>query len=72
MILTLAGTGTKGYSGDTGQATSATLSYPYGIAVYALSSGGTTSLLYYSLNRPYYWLWMPCIANRLRVYRRLQ
>ncbi len=33
IITTLAGTGTSSYSGDNGQATSAALSTPYGIAV---------------------------------------
>jgi trimeric autotransporter adhesin len=33
VITTVAGNGTAGYSGDGGQATSAGLSYPYGIAV---------------------------------------
>ena len=32
-ITTIAGTGTIGYSGDNGAATSATLYYPYGVAV---------------------------------------
>ncbi len=35
VITTVAGTGTKGYSGDGGQATSAQLNYPEGIAVNA-------------------------------------
>ena len=33
IITTIAGTGSYGYSGDNGAATSATLSYPYGVAV---------------------------------------
>ncbi len=33
IITTIAGTGTGGYSGDNGPATSATLSYPYGVAL---------------------------------------
>ena len=33
QISTVAGTGTQGYSGDGGPATSAMLSYPYGVAV---------------------------------------
>ena len=33
IITTIAGTGNFGYSGDNGVATSATLFYPYGIAV---------------------------------------
>ena len=33
IITTIAGTGTSSYSGDNGAATSATLSYPYGVAV---------------------------------------
>ena len=32
-ITTIAGTGTASYSGDGGAATSATLYYPYGVAV---------------------------------------
>ena len=33
IISTIAGTGTSSYSGDGGAPTSATLSYPYGVAV---------------------------------------
>ena len=33
IISTIAGTGTSSYSGDNGAATSATLYYPYGVAV---------------------------------------
>ena len=33
IITTIAGTGTSSYSGDNGAATSATLQYPYGVAV---------------------------------------
>ncbi len=33
IITTVAGTGVATYSGDNGQATSATLSYPFGVAV---------------------------------------
>ena len=33
IITTIAGTGTASYSGDNGPATSATLNYPYGVAV---------------------------------------
>ena len=33
IITTIAGTGTSSYSGDNGAATSATLYYPYGLAV---------------------------------------
>ena len=33
IITTIAGTGSAGYSGDNGDATSATLDYPYGVAV---------------------------------------
>ena len=33
MITTIAGTGSGSYSGDNGAATSATLYYPYGVAV---------------------------------------
>ncbi len=33
IITTVAGTGTYGYSGDNGQATTATLRYPQGVAL---------------------------------------
>ncbi len=33
IITTYAGTGTTTYSGDGGAATSATLKYPYGVAI---------------------------------------
>ena len=33
IITTIAGTGSTGYSGDNGAATSATLYYPWGVAV---------------------------------------
>ena len=33
IITTIAGTGNASYSGDNGAATSATLNYPYGVAV---------------------------------------
>ena len=49
IITTIAGTGTASYGGDYGPATSATLYYPYGVAVD--SSGRThTVLLSGSLN----------------------
>ena len=44
IITTIAGTGTSSYSGDNGAATSATLYYPWGVAVDA--SG---RILYYCL-----------------------
>ena len=43
IIATIAGTGTGSYSGDNGAATSATLYYPWGVAVDA--SGRILSLL---------------------------
>ena len=45
IITTIAGNGTNGYTGDNLAATSATQSYPYGIAVDSSSPVGTTSLL---------------------------
>ncbi len=42
IITTIAGTGTQRYSGDNGQATSATLNNPFGVA---LDSAGTHSSL---------------------------
>ncbi len=47
IIITIAGTGTNSYSGDDGPATSAALSYPYGIALDSL--GTYSSLLLQSL-----------------------
>ena len=47
IITTIAGTGTASYSGDNGAATSATLQYPWGVAVDA--SG---RILYYC---PLHW-----------------
>ena len=44
IISTIAGTGTYGYSGDGGQATSAAIKYPYGVAL-DVSSGGFQSIL---------------------------
>ncbi len=44
IITTLAGTGSASYSGDKGQATSASLYYPQGIV---LDSTGSTLLLFY-------------------------
>ena len=43
IITSIAGTGTASYSGDNGQATSAALNTPYGVA---LDSAGTHSLIY--------------------------
>ena len=43
IITTIAGTGTGSYSGDNGPATSATLNFPFGVA---LDSAGTHSLTY--------------------------
>ena len=40
IMSTVAGTGVNGYSGDNGQATSATLNYPYDVA---LDSSGSFS-----------------------------
>ena len=42
IITTIAGTGSNTYSGDNGQAMSAALNYPFGIA---LDSAGTHSLI---------------------------
>ena len=42
IITTIAGTGTASYSGDNGPATSATLYYPYGVAV---DSSGRTHIV---------------------------
>ena len=42
IITTIAGTGSTSYSGDNGQATSATLKYPYGVAV---DSSGRTHVV---------------------------
>ena len=39
ILTTIAGTGTDSYSGDTGQATSAALNYPFGVS---LDSSGIT------------------------------
>ena len=33
IITTIAGTGSSGYSGDNGQATSATLNFPWGVSI---------------------------------------
>jgi len=46
IITTIAGTGTGSYSGDNGQATSAELSYPSGIA---LDVSGTVLLYHINL-----------------------
>ena len=43
-INTIAGTGSYGYSGDGGQAKSAKLAYPYGVALDL--SGGFDSILF--------------------------
>ena len=43
IISTIAGTGSTSYSGDNGAATSATLNYPYGVALDA--SGRILQLL---------------------------
>jgi hypothetical protein len=47
IITTIAGTGTSSYSGDNGQATSATLNKPHGVALDA--AGTHSSLLCYSI-----------------------
>ena len=48
IITTIAGTGSLGYSGDNGAATSATLYFPVGVAVDALGR-----ILYYCLLHGY-------------------
>ena len=52
IISTIAGTGTASYSGDSGQATSATLNYPTGVVVDSsgkrLSVDSLTNLSYQS------------------------
>ncbi len=47
IITTFAGTGSPSYSGDNGQATSASLNYPVGVALDA--SGTHSSLLFWQL-----------------------
>ena len=42
IITTIAGTGTSSYSGDNGPGTSATLKYPFGVAV---DSSGRTHIV---------------------------
>jgi hypothetical protein len=46
IITTIAGSGTPGYSGDNGAATSAALYYPVGLA---LDSSGIISVFFYLL-----------------------
>ena len=48
IITTIAGTGTASYSGDTGQATSAALNYPSGVAV---DPSGMAIIFYQYLER---------------------
>ena len=48
IITTIAGTGTASYSGDTGQATSAGLNYPSGVAV---DSSGNVYIAEYNSHR---------------------
>ncbi len=43
IITTVAGSGTGSFSGDNGQATSAALNYPYGVA---LDTSGKTYLIF--------------------------
>ncbi len=45
IITTIAGKGTSSYSGDNGPATSATLSYPYGVAVDASGKPAVFSVI---------------------------
>ena len=47
IITTIVGTGTGSYSGDNGPATSATLSYPYGVA---LDSSGISQYIVFGRN----------------------
>ena len=45
IITTIAGTGTDSYSGDNGAATSAALSYPYGVTVDASGKPAVFSVI---------------------------
>ena len=68
IITTIAGTGNFGYSGDNGVATSATLFYPYGIAVdasgrilcYCLLHRYTVSSAMFDEILFYFFLIFPC------------
>jgi len=63
IITTIAGTGASSFSGDNGPATSATLNYPYGVA---LDSAGT--YLYY-VTLPSFVVLSLFFPPRQRVYR---
>lgn len=49
LITTIAGTGTATYSGDNGQATSAAMSGPYGVALDSSGNHHFTSIIHDSV-----------------------
>ena len=52
VITTIAGNGGTGaYGGDNGQATSATLNYPYGVAVESSGTSITNDTIFYYVTR---------------------
>ncbi len=61
IISTIAGTGTSGYSGDGNSATSATLFYPFGVA---LDSSGNANIRIFIYRRI-----VTLCFSRERVYR---
>ena len=46
VITTIAGKGTRSYSGDSGQATNAELNYPHGVSLDASGKASFNSTLY--------------------------